>query len=206
MFHHNGSNYDTFYTFGNDGWFHTSNISAGVVQPSGLKIGVGQAYGWCDWYSGNNLCGNIYVNTSNGNNLTIASPNHIEANPQGGGGNGWFAVAGNVVYSNACFQFSARKYKDNISEITEDAAERLMDMVPVEFDYKNSGAHSSGFIADDTKDIYPDLVQYVDGEVNGLNYIGFIPYIVKKIQMQQKEINELKEQVSKLMSVCGLTS
>lgn len=213
IFHNNGSNFDAFYTFTNDGWFHTNNIKAGVVEPSGLKIGVGQSYGWCDLYSGSTLCGNIYINTSNNNNMAIASPNHIEAKPLNGGGQGWFAVTGNVVYSNSCFQFSARKYKKNIVDITEEIAEKLMNVVPVEFDYKNSGSHSSGFIADDTEKLFPHLIQYDDdGNVNGLNYIGFIPYIVKKIQMQQKEINEqqkeineLKGQVNKLMSVCGLS-
>ena len=197
IFHNNGSGYDCFYSFPSNGWLQSPNVT--------LNNGNLHFYRNGTCYS--------QMGILDSGNPSWYSQNHIQVFPQNGGGNGWFACTGNFVYSNSCFQFSARKYKKNIVNITEEAAEKLLDVVPVEFDYKNSGAHSSGFIADDTEELFPHLIQYDDDDnINGLNYIGFIPYIVKKIQMQQKEINEqqkeineLKEQVNKLMSVCGLS-
>ena len=71
-------------------------------------------------------------------------------------------------------------------------------MEPVEFDYKDTGNHSSGLIADDVKQYFPDLIYYNDDEVTGLNYVGLIPYMLKKIQMQQKDLDEMNKQIGKL--------
>lgn len=199
IFHNNGSNYDVFYTFPSNGWLQSPNMS----------LNNGNLH----FYTNGANRGQIFLH-SNGGTLCLAiqSSDILFLFPNNNNGSGIVWVSGSIIYTNNISQWSARKYKKNIVDITEEAAEKLMDLVPVEFDYKDSGSHSSGFIADDTEKLFPHLIAYDKGEVCGLNYIGFIPYIVKKIQMQQKEINEqrkeineLKEQINKLMSVCGLS-
>ena len=34
--------------------------------------------------------------------------------------------------------------------------------------------------------------------MTGLNYVGLIPYMLKKIQMQQKDLDEMNKQIGKL--------
>ena len=48
------------------------------------------------------------------------------------------------------------------------------------------------------KQYFPDLIYYNDDEVTGLNYVGLIPYMLKKIQMQQKNLDEMNKQIGKL--------
>lgn len=200
IFHNNGSNYDSFYTFPSNGWLQSPNMS----------LNNGNLH----FYTNGANRGQIFLHNNGGTLcLAIQSSDILFLFPNNNNNNtGIVWVSGSIIYTNNISQWSARKYKKNIVDITEEAAEKLMDLVPVEFDYKDSGSHSSGFIADDTEKLFPHLITYDKGEVCGLNYIGFIPYIVKKIQMQQKEINEqrkeineLKEQINKLMSVCGLS-
>lgn len=190
--------------------------SGGVITgttrfKNGIQMKPDNGYGWLDFYydGKDNPEGSIYVTRGTEENsynksLTIkgwktqlngqegSDNGHIIVLPREGDGDGWLAVTGNVVYSNQCFQWSSRRYKDNIEDIPEEEANKLMLLNPVTFDYKNTGAHSSGFIAEDTEPYFPNLIMYAGDKINGLNYIGLIPYLVKKIQMQQKEIDKLK--------------
>ena len=99
-------------------------------------------------------------------------------------------------------QASSRLVKDNIEDIED--AEKILELRPVEFDYK-FGGHSYGFIAEEVEEVLPNLVhtpkdydekEVIDGDYTKskkLAYDEFIPYLVKMIQKQQEEINELKE-------------
>ena len=99
-------------------------------------------------------------------------------------------------------QASSKLVKENIEDIED--AEKILELRPVEFDYK-FGGHSYGFIAEEVEEILPELVhtpadydeqKVIDGDYTRskkLAYDEFIPYLVKMVQKQQKEINELKE-------------
>ena len=54
----------------------------------------------------------------------------------------------------------------------------------------------TGVIAEDVESIIPEVVSYkeIDGEKvpDGVDYSKFIPYLIRMIQLQQKEIDELK--------------
>ncbi len=126
------------------------------------------------------------------------SPHGIQFQPGNANGQDSVSVVGNFVYTNSCFQFSARKFKENITPISEEDGDKVLELEPVEFDYKDTGKHSSGLIADDVEQYYPDLIYYNGNEVTGLNYVGLIPYMLKKIQMQQKNLDELEKQLSEL--------
>lgn len=173
-----------------------TKLTAGAIDTSGgIRLGYGSAtYGWMDFYVGTTMCASLYLNKSNNNGLVIRSQksSNVEVLPSYGDGNGNLAVTGSVVYSNSCFQFSSRKYKNNIEDISGEDADKLLMLNPVTFDYKNTGVHSSGLIAEDTEPYFPGLIMYEKGEINGLNYIGLIPYIIKKMQMQQEEIETIK--------------
>ena len=58
-----------------------------------------------------------------------------------------------------------------------------------------------GFIAQDLENEYPELVQnkpnkMYTNNLKSVNYLEIIPLLVHKIQLMQKEIDELKETVN----------
>ena len=108
---------------------------------------------------------------------------------------------------------SSRRTKKNIHNMPEERARKILDVNIVNFDYKdewcNGEKDQSGVIAEDVINIIPEVVEVsknydpnlpVDGEFNnppGVDYRKFIPYLIKMVQIQQKEIDELKKEANK---------
>ena len=98
---------------------------------------------------------------------------------------------------------SSRRYKENIIPLSEDEAKKILDVEIVNYDYKEGVVEEDerydqkGAIAEDVAELIPNAVTYadVDGEQlpDGINYTKFIPYLIKMVQIQQKEIERLKE-------------
>ena len=98
-------------------------------------------------------------------------------------------------------QTSSRKVKENIKPMTGEEAEKILNLEPVAFDYKDkaTGTDKRGFIAEDVAEIIPNLVTPETEDIPAsLDYIGMIPYLVKLAQEQQKEIDFLKEEIKKM--------
>lgn len=98
-------------------------------------------------------------------------------------------------------QTSSRKVKDNIKPMTDEDAEKILELEAVSFDYKDkaNGTNKRGFIAEDVAEILPNLVKEETEEVPAsLDYIGMIPYLVKMVQKQQAEIDILRAEIDKL--------
>ena len=100
---------------------------------------------------------------------------------------------------------SSRRYKENIIPLSDDEAKKLLDVEIVNYDYKEGVVEEDerydqkGAIAEDVVNLIPNAVTYadIDGEQlpDGINYTKFIPYLIKMVQMQQKEIEELKAMI-----------
>lgn len=94
--------------------------------------------------------------------------------------------------------WSSRRYKKNITELSEKEADKILDVNVVNFDYKNekNGTNIAGVIAEDVYDILPNVVTLT--EINGervpdsVDYSKFVPYLIKKVQMLQEEVQQLK--------------
>ena len=97
-------------------------------------------------------------------------------------------------------QTSSKRYKENIEELTEDEAKKLLLLVPVKYDFKNSPVKDKcGFIAEEVEEIIPGVVtKNNNNEAEGISYTEIIPYLTKMIQIQQKQINELQKRVDEL--------
>ena len=93
---------------------------------------------------------------------------------------------------------SSRRYKDNIKDIDDERAKKILDVNVVTFDYTSRciGNDIAGVIAEDTIDIIPEVVSCIEleGETvpDSVDYSKFVPYLIKMVQIQQKEIDELK--------------
>ncbi len=93
---------------------------------------------------------------------------------------------------------SAERYKSNIQPLGSQLS-KVMQLQPVEFDWKSNKKHDIGFVADSVKEVYPNLVSTnAQGEVEGMNYSKLVSALVKSIQEQQFQINELQTKINKL--------
>ena len=123
---------------------------------------------------------------------------------------------GNVViyrYNSSIWQTgtSSSRFKHNIEDITEERAKELLDVRVRTFDYNDDQVCSTGLknkvgvIAEEVTPIMRDVVVFEPSDENNtemiertVDYQGFVPYLIKMVQMQQKEINDLKAKIEKL--------
>ena len=98
-------------------------------------------------------------------------------------------------------QTSSRKVKKNIKDMTSEEAHKLLELEPVSFDYKEEaqGTDRRGFIAEDVAKVLPNVVTpETENAPASLDYIQLVPYLVKMVQEQQKDIEELKKKIENL--------
>jgi hypothetical protein len=100
------------------------------------------------------------------------------------------SITGETTVS-CLIETSAARYKDNIQPMGSQL-NKVMQLKPVEFDWKSNKKHDIGFVADSVKNVYPNLVSEKDGQVEGMNYSKLVSALVKSIQEQQDQINDLK--------------
>lgn len=105
-------------------------------------------------------------------------------------------TANTVIYASAFTVPSSKRYKENINDLSLNEALKILDLNPVTYDYivKENGIGCVGLIAEDVVNIlkYP-VIYNQEGEVNGIDYSKFIPYIIRVLQYQQELIEESKK-------------
>jgi hypothetical protein len=102
--------------------------------------------------------------------------------------------SGNVVWGTP----SDIKLKENIVTISE-SLQKINQLNPVTFDFKESGEHSRGFIAQEVEQVFPEMVTDKNGTKHLKNYF-LEPYLVKAIQELTSKVNELTAEVELLKS------
>ena len=120
----------------------------------------------------------------------------------------WSGGAYTAVYGASFTNPSSRLVKENIADMTDDEAMKILQLTPVDFDYIEAYGgekNQHGLIAEDTIDIIPSCVTVPDGysedafdidngirnEVLAIDYSKLVPYLVKMVQIQQKQIDKL---------------
>lgn len=119
-------------------------------------------------------------------------------------------VLGSVT-ATAFINSSSKLVKENIKAIDDEKAKKLLELNVVDFDYiEGKGKKGqTGLIAEDVLQIIPNVVNVPDGynetEVKekiengnvvatiGIDYTKLVPYLIRMVQIQQKELEELKE-------------
>ena len=100
---------------------------------------------------------------------------------------------GNYYFSGS--NLSDARTKKDINYLEESILDKVMKLKPASFRYKENEENiKGGFIAQDIKEIFPDLVTATksDDEMMGVDYYGVIAILTKAIQEQQVQIEELK--------------
>jgi hypothetical protein len=106
-----------------------------------------------------------------------------------------FYVQTNGSYFFAGSNLSDARTKKDINYLEESILDKVMKLKPASFRYKENEENiKGGFIAQDIKEIFPDLVTATksDDEMMGVDYYGVIAILTKAIQEQQIQIEELK--------------
>jgi len=122
-----------------------------------------------------------------------------------------------AVYAvNGTIQTSDLRYKTNISDIQYGLNE-VLKLRPVSYNWKNEKLNigdtkNLGFIAQEMESIVPDVVVHTQTEIDkethqpasefpdtyGVKYSELIPVLVKAIQEQQAQIEQLKQEIKQL--------
>jgi hypothetical protein len=114
-------------------------------------------------------------------------------------------VASGVITANGASQaafgsWSDRRLKENIIDL-EPQLHKILALRPVEFDYIKSegGGHQISFIAQEFEEVYPDAVgERQDGMKTLTGWSKTEARLVKAIQEQQAQIEELKAKTNRL--------
>lgn len=114
--------------------------------------------------------------------------------------------AGTGVYlANGSTSWSAnsdRRLKKNIIPIKSDL-DRLVKLTPVKFNWNaenDSDEQHYGLIAQNVKEVYPELVNIADNGMFGVSYADFIPIILSAIKDLKEENCELRRQLETVMA------
>ena len=99
-----------------------------------------------------------------------------------------------VVSASAFTETSTIRSKENIESL--DNAEVIYKLRPVSFDWKNTGKHDIGLIAEETIEHLPEIVQVgTDGQAEGIKYTKLTSLLIKAVQDQQSTIEELTKRI-----------
>ena len=95
--------------------------------------------------------------------------------------------------------YSSAILKDNITTIS-DALNKVLNLRGVEFDYKDSGTHNIGLVAEEVEKVLPDLVHTEDGTgIKSLAYQNIVAVLVEAVKDLKSEIDSLrKDKVDKI--------
>jgi hypothetical protein len=136
-------------------------------------------------------------------NLTTGTTNNIAQFMSNGE-----SVIGTINATNTGTAFNTSsdyRLKENV-ETLKDGLDRVNQLKPVQFTWATDGSLSEGFIAHEVDEVFSDAVtgekDAVDDKGNidpqQVDYGRITPLLVKAIQEQQEQIEELKAEIAKL--------
>ena len=106
--------------------------------------------------------------------------------------NGTNLICGGTVTAN-----SDESLKENIKTI-DNALEKVTSLRGVEFDYKQSGDHSIGLIAQEVEKVLPDLVHESENGIKSVAYQNIVAVLIEAVKEQQKQIDSLRSEIDSL--------
>ena len=104
------------------------------------------------------------------------------------------------VYAGAFYYSSDKTLKTNVQPLGGDIVDKL---IPVSFQWIETKSNDDGFIAQDVQRILPSAVSSNENGTLSINPLPIVSHLTHKVQKQQEEINQLKEQVQFLFSKIG---
>ena len=87
--------------------------------------------------------------------------------------------------------------KTNVKDLPKTLPD-IMKLRPVSFNWKSGNISDRGLIAQEVQKIYPDLLDKTSKGYLTMRYAGLIPMLLKGIQEQQEQIEDLQKQIDEL--------
>jgi len=103
-------------------------------------------------------------------------------------------VNGNVL-ATAFYYSSDERLKENIIQINN-AVEIIENLEGVSFNWKEGGEKSIGLIAQNVEKVLPELVLTDNDGYKSIQYANLVAVLIEAVKEQQKEIDELKNQLN----------
>lgn len=104
-------------------------------------------------------------------------------------------IPGDLCVAGSMGTVSDVSLKENIEDISIDTVNKLSQLNPRQYNFKDSKHDSNGhkkkrfgFIAQEMEEVYPELVITNPDGTKGINYVELVPLLVKKIQLLEQEI------------------
>lgn len=139
--------------------------------------------------------GSIRLPTSTDGELALCSDKGIACT--NGDATGYQAI-----YATAFTERSSRRYKENILDMLEEDAAKLLDVQVKTYKYKADSMMPTdkryeGVIAEEVHELgLQSVVSYNDeGQPEAVDYSKFVPRLIKLCQMQDKRISELEKRL-----------
>lgn len=97
---------------------------------------------------------------------------------------------------------SLAEYKLNVKDL-ELGLDTIMQLTPREYDWIENGKHDLGLVAEEVELVNPLLAAYdgENGELSGVKYKHMVALLIKAMQEQQGEIEELKQEIKELKAI-----
>jgi hypothetical protein len=166
-------------------WF-SSSLTAGYSSSN--------SYAWV------NGATNLVLGTDGNERMRITSGGLIFMNNLGGYSGSYADVRYDTSSKELFYQTSSLRYKEDINNL-ENTLSKINQLRAVRYKDIKTQKYNCGFIAEEVINIIPEVVfkKEVDGELKteGINYSDFTPFIIKALQEQQAQINDLKSQLNK---------
>jgi len=184
----------------------TVDINCGVIGKSNSSSGYG-IYGTSQKYGTYGISigsqGRAVMGEAQGTSSIGVYGKALSDNSTGVYGEGtnydFYAAGPGVNYGNS----SSIRWKRNI-EIIPQPLEKIKAIKGVYFDWDedHGGQHDVGMIAEEVGKVLPEIVVYEENgiDASGMDYSKITPLLLEAIKEQQKQIDELKALVSKLMA------
>ncbi|MDB4830780.1 tail fiber domain-containing protein [Paracoccaceae bacterium] len=117
------------------------------------------------------------------------------------GGTERLEVTNGTITANGTFNnTSDERLKKNVKPI-QNALADICQLEGVTFDWKDTGEHGQGFIAQQVEPIIPEIVKTdEDDGMKSVNYVGLIGHLVEAIKTQQTQIDDLKAEIQSMKS------
>ena len=93
---------------------------------------------------------------------------------------------------------SDKKLKTNIKDI-DYGLDTILKLKPKQYDWKKDNRHDIGFIAQEVEEVIPEIIkdnEWFDDKIKTMDYEKLTAVLIKAVQEQQQQINELKEKLN----------
>lgn len=159
-----------------------SFAGGGYNNENYVNIGWSAGGGYVDLYHHGGFMGDVRAFS---NALELLSATDLSLIAQGG----TIHLRNDVKYYGSLEKASSIRYKENVFDITEETANGVSMLRPVEFTYIDTKRKSYGFIAEEAIKHLPQIVSLdKEGRPDRIDYVKTIPFIVKKLQMLERMI------------------